>query len=88
MDAGTRLLVIPDRDAAEQAAEDIAEAGLATAPPRVVREALAGEDDAEDAQWVVVLEAPSRGWSAALLAQLDRIAADHSGWVERLETED
>lgn len=81
-DSRTRLLVAPDRDSAEAAAETIAEAGLPIAAPRVVREALAGEDDAEDAQWLVILEAPETGWSAGQLAVLAETAAEHEGWVE------
>ncbi|ADD41048.1 hypothetical protein [Stackebrandtia nassauensis] len=81
-DTTPRLLVTPDRDSAESAAEAITDAGLAPAPPRVVREALAGEDDAEDAQWLAVVEAPSQGWNAETLAALDDIASDHEGWLE------
>ena len=81
-DTDSRLLVAPDRDSAESAAEAVTDAGLAPAPPRVVREALAGEDDAEDAQWLVVLEAPVGGWDATTLAALDDIASGHEGWLE------
>lgn len=80
-DSRTRLLVASDREAAEAAAEALVEAGTATAP-RVVREALAGEDDAEDAQWLVIVEAPDPGWSPDRLAELTAIAEAEGGWLE------
>ncbi|GAA3234831.1 hypothetical protein GCM10020256_52230 [Streptomyces thermocoprophilus] len=47
--------------------------------PRLVRDALAGEDDAEDAQWLVVLRDEE-----ALLdpAELDAFAGEWDGWRE------
>ncbi|MFF1799154.1 hypothetical protein ACFVXQ_33925 [Kitasatospora sp. NPDC058263] len=48
----------------------------------IVRDALAGEDDAEDAQWLVVVEPPEDGWTAELLRALDAVAAEHEGWRE------
>ncbi|MCH6160238.1 hypothetical protein MMA15_07330 [Streptomyces sp. M600PL45_2] len=55
--------------------------------PQLVREALAGEDDAEDAQWLVVLEYPAhathlRGapWDPE---SLDALAGEYDGWLER-----
>lgn len=81
-DTRARLLITPDRDDTEAAAEAVLDAGLATAPPRVVREALAGEDDAEDAQWPAIVPAPDAGWSAADLEALAGIAAEYEGWIE------
>lgn len=81
-DTRARLLIAPDRDGAESAAEAVVDAGLAATPPRIVREALAGEDDAEDAQWLAVVAAPGPGWTTAQLATLTDIAADHDGWTE------
>lgn len=49
------VLVLPDRDAAEAAAEALGERFALDEEPRLLRDALAGEDDAEDAQWLVVL---------------------------------
>ncbi|WP_240965209.1 hypothetical protein [Streptomyces zingiberis] len=73
------MLVLPDREAAEEAAAEAADRfGLGTAP-EVVREALAGEDDAEDAQWLVVLEASATGPDPAALHAL---AAEYDGWLE------
>ncbi|WP_307805281.1 hypothetical protein [Streptomyces spirodelae] len=74
------VLVLPDRDAAEEVAAELeVRLGLAE-EPELVREALAGEDDAEDAQWLVVLEDPQAAYDPALL---DSLAAAHEGWLER-----
>lgn len=91
------ILVLPDRDAAEEVAEELAERLGLPEEPLPLREALAGEDDAEDAQWLIVLEAGAGagaagggsdagagagGYDPALLAAL---AESREGW---LETED
>lgn len=80
MTAVRHILVLPERDAAEEVAEEVAERlGLAE-EPRPIREALAGEDDDEDAQWLVVVEDPAGAYDAAALAAL---AERHEGWLER-----
>ncbi|MDH6138749.1 hypothetical protein P3T35_000738 [Kitasatospora sp. GP30] len=76
--AGRQLLVLADRDAAEA----LAERWPALGPFELVRDALAGEDDAEDAQWLVVLEEPAEGWDAATVAAVDALAGEHEGWRE------
>ena len=49
-------MVFPDRDDADRIAEDLRDEGFSEV--RVVREALAGEDDGEDHEWAVhVVEA-------------------------------
>ncbi|MGK5533061.1 hypothetical protein [Streptomyces sp. URMC 129] len=73
------ILVLPDRDAAEAVAARVAERLGLPEEPRPVREALAGEDDAEDAQWLVVLDTPPDGCDPAALAEL---AEAHDGWLE------
>ncbi len=78
-----QLLVLPDRDAAEEAAEELGADHPDLAEPEIVRDALAGEDDAEDAQWLVVVEPPEHGWTPALLHALDTVAASHDGWREQ-----
>ena len=45
------LMVFPDRDDAERIADDLRDEGFSEV--RVVREALAGEDDSEDHDWAV-----------------------------------
>jgi hypothetical protein len=76
------VLVLPDRDAAEEVAALLAEGFPGFSPaeePRLVRDALAGEDDAEDAQWLVVVEDPTAALSAD---RLEALAARFDGWVE------
>ncbi|MBV2153940.1 hypothetical protein [Kitasatospora sp. SUK 42] len=77
-----QLLVLPDRDAAEEAAEELGASHPDLGEPEIVRDALAGEDDAEDAQWLVVLDPPPTGWTPALLHALDALATTHEGWRE------
>ncbi|MFG3257962.1 hypothetical protein [Streptomyces sp. NPDC048172] len=74
------VLVLPDRDAAEEVAEELEDLLGLTEEPQLVREALAGEDDAEDAQWLVVLEDPHGTYDPG---KLDALAATHDGWLER-----
>ncbi|MEU9984398.1 hypothetical protein [Streptomyces sp. NPDC050856] len=73
------VLVLPDRDAAEEAAEELGARFGVTEEPQLVRDALAGEDDAEDAQWLVVVEDPDGRLAAA---ELDDFAAEWEGWRE------
>ncbi|WP_316521394.1 hypothetical protein [Kitasatospora brasiliensis] len=77
-----QLLVLPDRDTAEEAAEELAAAQPDLGELEVVRDALAGEDDAEDAQWLVVAEPPETGWTPALLHALDTLVSGYDGWRE------
>ncbi|MFE5120679.1 hypothetical protein [Streptomyces sp. NPDC056669] len=77
---GTRhILVLPDRDAAEEVAEALPERFGVSQEPQLMRDALAGEDDAEDAQWLVVIEDPARALDPAAL---DAFADDYDGWLE------
>ncbi|QIQ04878.1 hypothetical protein [Streptomyces liangshanensis] len=73
------VLVLPDRDAAEEVARELGERFAVTEEPQLVRDALAGEDDAEDAQWLVVVEDPGGRLDAA---ELDTFVADWDGWRE------
>ncbi|MFF8030863.1 hypothetical protein [Streptomyces sp. NPDC016626] len=73
------VLVLPDRDAAEEAAAALGERFGVDEEPRLVRDALAGEDDAEDAQWLVVLrDEPGR----LDPGELNEFAAEWEGWRE------
>jgi hypothetical protein len=74
------VLVLPDRDAAEEVAAELADRLGLPEEPEPIREALAGEDDAEDAQWLVVLDDPAGRHDPAALAAL---AEAHEGWLER-----
>lgn len=73
------VLVLPDRDAAQEAAQALGERFGLDEEPRILRDALAGEDDAEDAQWLVLLSD-----ERALLdpGELDEFAAEWEGWRE------
>ena len=73
------VLVLPDRDAAEEVAEVLGERFGVDEEPRLVRDALAGEDDAEDAQWLVLLrDEPAR----LDPAELNEFVAGWEGWRE------
>ena len=71
-----QLLVFPERDDADRVARALGERFPELAAPRVVRETLAGEDDAEDAQWLVVTEGVDP-------PVLEALAWEHDGWLER-----
>ncbi|OKJ90577.1 hypothetical protein AMK31_02250 [Streptomyces sp. TSRI0107] len=73
------MLVLPDRDAAEEVAEALGERFSLDEEPQLVRDALAGEDDAEDAQWLVVV-ADAEGRLDA--RELDEFAGEWDGWRE------
>ncbi|MEV5983724.1 hypothetical protein AB0L85_01710 [Streptomyces sp. NPDC052051] len=73
------VLVLPDRDAAEEASEALGERFGLDEEPRIVRDALAGEDDAEDAQWLVVLDDEDGLLDAE---SLDAFAGEWDGWRE------
>ncbi|MFG2448376.1 hypothetical protein ACGFSG_03290 [Streptomyces sp. NPDC048512] len=73
------VLVLPDRDAAEEAAEAVGDRFGLHEEPQLVRDALAGEDDAEDAQWLVVLTDADERLDPK---ELDEFAAEWDGWRE------
>ncbi|SDL69331.1 hypothetical protein [Nonomuraea jiangxiensis] len=74
----SQLLVFDERDDAEEVARTLGEWFPRLGVLRVVRETLAGEDDAEDAQWVVVVE----GLDGGALAQVDELVERYEGWRE------
>lgn len=73
------VLVLPDRDAAREAAEALAERFALDEEPQFVRDALAGEDDAEDAQWLLVLRDEKGRLDPR---ELDEFAGEWDGWRE------
>lgn len=79
------VLVLPDRDAAEAVAQQLRDEHPPS-EPTLHREALAGEDDAEDAQWLVVL--PPSAAAPLAPAALDALAAEHDGWLEGYAVEE
>jgi hypothetical protein len=73
------VLVLPDRDAAKEAADEAAARfGLHT-QPQLLRDALAGEDDAEDAQWLVIVEDEDDLLDPDAL---NALAEEYDGWRE------
>ncbi len=73
------VLVLPDRDAAEEAAEALGEHFGLDEEPELVRDSLAGEDDAEDAQWLLVLRDEDERLDPR---ELDMFAGRWDGWRE------
>ncbi len=73
------VLVLPDRDTAEELVEALRTRFGISEEPQLVRDALAGEDDAEDAQWLVVLVDEEEALDPA---ELDEFAAEFEGWRE------
>ncbi|MEJ1196138.1 MULTISPECIES: hypothetical protein [unclassified Streptomyces] len=73
------VLVLPDRDAAEEVAQALGERFGLDEEPRLLRDALAGEDDAEDAQWLVVLRDERELLDPR---ELDEFAGEWEGWRE------
>ncbi|MFF1921574.1 hypothetical protein ACFVW8_13495 [Streptomyces sp. NPDC058221] len=73
------VLVLPDRDTAQEVAGELADRFGVTEEPQLVRDALAGEDDADDAQWLVVVEDPDGRLDSVAL---DTFAAEYEGWLE------
>ncbi|MFD7659459.1 HAD family hydrolase [Actinosynnema sp. NPDC059797] len=77
---GALLVVLHDRGDAEEAARELAEAGWS--PCAVHRDLLAGEDDAEDADWVVELvSGPDDQPADAHRGLLEELAARYDGFV-------
>ena len=74
------LLVLPDRDDAEELAEELAGAGFLDV--RVVREALAGEDDAEDHEWAVHVVVEDARDTPDLRERLRALAEGRDGWYD------
>ncbi|GAA2029430.1 hypothetical protein GCM10009740_18790 [Terrabacter terrae] len=71
------LIVLPDREVAEELADELESEGLGEV--RVVREALAGEDDSEDHEWAVYVRTPP---TIAYAVRFEALAAAHGGWYD------
>ena len=76
-DETQHLIVLPERDTAEELAEELEAEGLADV--RVVREALAGEDDSEAHEWAVYVRTPP---DPAYAVRFQALAAAHDGWYD------
>lgn len=78
--AGPLLLVLHDRDDAEEAARELGAAGWS--PCAVHKDVLAGEDDLEDADWVVELATgPDDRPASAHRGLLEELAGRYDGFV-------
>lgn len=76
----TVLLILPDRDEADELAAELLDEGWR--PCAVHRDMLAGEDDAEDVDWVIELTtAPDGTPASAHRAELDDLAERHDGFT-------
>ncbi|PKW27692.1 ribonuclease E inhibitor RraB [Phycicoccus duodecadis] len=79
------LLVFPDRETADEVAAGLADEGFTEV--RVVREALAGEDDAEAHEWAVLVREEmvvdeSRPVEQGLRDRFAALAEEHGGWYD------
>lgn len=83
--SAARLLVSSDRADAEHMAQELTQWTMIDSAPEVLREALAGEDDADDAQWLVAIEPPSAGWAPDDDEDLLRLVERFDAWVETAE---
>jgi hypothetical protein len=78
--SGGVLLVLPEREDAEAAADELLDAGWA--PCEVHRERLAGDDDPEAVEWVVTLStAPDGSDAREHRASLDVLAEGYEGFA-------
>jgi hypothetical protein len=71
------LLVFPERDTAEEVADDLENEGLEDV--RVVREPLAGEDDSEDDEWAVYVSTPD---DPSYAARFEALVSELGGWYD------
>ena len=79
------LMVFPDRETADQVAAELADEGFTEV--RVVREALAGEDDSEDHEWAVYVREEmvaddSGPVEGGLRDRFAALADEHGGWYD------
>ncbi|GAA1173728.1 hypothetical protein GCM10009584_13590 [Ornithinimicrobium humiphilum] len=81
------LLILPDREIAEEIAEELREEGFEHV--RVLREAARTEEDDEDAEWavhVVDTRLPDLAGDAAyegLRRRFAALAREHDGWYDQ-----
>ncbi|WP_460467115.1 hypothetical protein [Calidifontibacter terrae] len=78
------LLVFPERDDAEEVAEELRDEFDGV---RVIREALAGEDDSEAHDWAVhvnvpTIDDPTSAVGKALTERFEQICGERDGWVD------
>lgn len=79
------LLLFPERDTADEVAAELAEEGFTEV--RVIRVAHAGDDDAEDAEWGVLVREEmvadeSGPVEGGLRDRFRALAEDRDGWYD------
>jgi hypothetical protein len=79
------LLVFPARDVAEEVAAELSDEGFTEV--RIVREALAGEDDVEDHEWAVYVREEnvvdeSRPVAQGLRDRFEALVEERGGWYD------
>ena len=79
------LLVFPAKDVAEEVAAELSDEGFTEV--RVVREALAGEDDVEDHEWAVYVREEnvvdeSRPVAQGLRDRFEALVEERGGWYD------
>jgi hypothetical protein len=79
------LLVFPDREVAEEVASELKGEGFTEV--RVVREALAGEDDSQDHEWAVhvveeMVADESGPVEGGLRDRFSALAEERGGWYD------
>ena len=79
------LLVFPDKAVAEEVAEELADEGFTEV--RVLREALAGEDDGEAHEWAVYVREEhvvdeSRPVAQGLRDRFEALVEERGGWYD------
>ena len=79
------LLVFPDRETADEVATELDGEGFTSV--RVVREALAGEDDSEAHEWAVLVveemvDDETGAVGQGLRDRFTTLAQDHDGWYD------
>jgi Regulator of ribonuclease activity B len=79
------LLVFPAKDVADAVASELSDEGFTEV--RVVREALAGEDDVEDHEWGVYVREEnvvdeSRPVAQGLRDRFEALVQQHGGWYD------
>ncbi|WP_188836854.1 hypothetical protein [Flexivirga endophytica] len=84
------LMVFQERDSAEEVADQLSE-NDEFASVRVLSEALAGEDDAEDVDWLVhvtvdTIDDQTGAVARALAKRFTALAKDHEGWLDELRS--
>lgn len=80
------LIVFPERADADAVAEELREDDFAEV--RVIREALAGEDDGEAHDWAVyvrvdTIDDPTSAVARALVERFEATAGERGGWLDQ-----